>query len=93
MEKIKKVFTFLAIFVCLIVISILAISFFNNFSNSKEKFSSTYFWDKIYYKSNRSKCFDCEKESKRSHPSSCYDCEKQNSLTRYNTPGRVLIRQ
>jgi len=93
MEKIKKIFTFLAIFVFLIIFSIIAISLFSNSSNSKEKFSSTYFLDKIFYKSNRSKCFDCEKESNKSHPSSCYDCENQNPLNRYNTPGRVLIRQ
>lgn len=89
MEKIKKIFTYLIFLVAVIVICILAISFFYP---SKEKFSSTLFLDNIYYKSSRSKCFDCERESKKLHPTSCYDCENQKPLTKNSKPGRVLIR-
>lgn len=34
------------------------------------------------YFSNKTKCFSCEKESKKKHPTSCYSCEsgKNNIL-------------
>ena len=42
------------------------------------------------YFSIRSKCFSCEKESKKKHPSSCYSCESgKNNILLNLFPQRI----
>ena len=48
------------------------------------------------YKSTRSKCFDCEKESTYSYPSKCFKCEKPlpklKKINKYSWVGKFLQR-
>ncbi len=48
------------------------------------------------YKSKRSKCFDCEKESPYSYPSKCFKCEKPlpklKKINKYSWIGQFLQR-
>ena len=45
------------------------------------------------YKSNRSKCFDCEKQNKDSFQTPCFSCNQKLSYPNEdNTPGRYLQR-
>lgn len=49
---------------------------------------------KKIYRSNRSRCFDCDKETLYNHPSQCIDCEKKPMppIKKDNTVGRFLQR-
>lgn len=61
---------------------------YDNFENGNQVTTTS----KVY-KSNRSKCFDCEKQNKDSFQTPCFSCNQKLSYPNEdNTPGRYLQR-
>ena len=89
----------LFILVIIILIVFLLSKNINNeyFKETKENTKKEENKQKIkIYKSNRTRCFDCEKQSVFSHPSKCFKCEKPlpklKEINKYNFIGQFLQR-
>jgi|SaaInlV_165m_DNA_2_1040747.scaffolds.fasta_scaffold78585_1 hypothetical protein len=85
--------------IIIVVINFLYIRYYVNESfeeNIKDNTQKVLKQIKKFYKSNRSRCFDCDKETLYNHPSKCIDCEKENigkvPITKNGVAGRFLQR-